>query len=121
MTDWCKQRGKTLSYTQNQRTEHDLWVVGKREDRSGERASVVAQAVNAIIASRSEVFISPGASMWTIFVQGLMHRLDGHRMAKATASQSSRLLAEVHRLPTAYPPPSNHSAAKHGKRRASHA
>mmetsp|Transcript_36214 Transcript_36214/g.82971 ORF Transcript_36214/g.82971 Transcript_36214/m.82971 type:complete len:398 (-) Transcript_36214:22-1215(-) len=92
---WCNETNTRLVYTENERTTHDLWMTGTRQDRSGERASVVAQAVNALIASRATVFISPAVSMWTIFVQGLMHRPHEHLLAKATPSESSHLLSEI--------------------------
>ena len=92
---WCNESGTRLAYTENARSKNDLWMSGTKQNRSGERASVVAQAVNALIASRSTVFISPAVSMWTIFVQGLMHRPQEHLLAKGTPVESSRLLTEV--------------------------
>ena len=92
---WCNRSGTRLAYTENARSKNDLWMSGTKQNRSGERASVVAQAVNALIASRSTVFISPAVSMWTIFVQGLMHRPQDHLLAKATPVESSKLLSEV--------------------------
>jgi len=95
VTSWCARSGVRLAYTENQRSTHDLWMSGNRTNRAGERASVVAQSVNALIASRSTVFISPAVSMWTIFVQGLMHRPQEHLLARATPVESSHLLSEV--------------------------
>ena len=84
---WSRQQRAHLSYTENERAVHDLWM--KKDlnasgclttnvkakfcrTQAGERSSVVAQAVNALIASRSRIFISPQASMWTFFVGGLL-------------------------------------------------
>ena len=79
---WSVERHWHLSYTQNARSAHDLWMVGKGTERgkapeyaaSGERISVVAQSVNALIASRSRHFLSPSSSMWTAFIRALMGR-----------------------------------------------
>lgn len=46
-------------------------------NHTGERRSVVAQAVNALIASRSRHFISPSSSMWTWFIRALMAKRVG--------------------------------------------
>ena len=54
---------------------------------SGERASVVAQAVNALIASRSRYFLSPSSSMWTSFIRALMGRRVGDRVVNANEKQ----------------------------------
>ena len=61
MGRWCDERHVALSYTRSERAEHDLWVgaAGKRStNHSGERSSVVAQAVNAVVASRAAGFVS---------------------------------------------------------------
>ena len=75
MGRWCDERHVALSYTRSERAEHDLWVgaAGKRStNHSGERSSVVAQAVNAVVASRAAGFVSPSVSMWTHFIAALM-------------------------------------------------
>ena len=75
MGRWCDERHVALSYTRSERAEHDLWVgaAGKRStNHSGERSSVVAQAVNAVVASRAAGFVSPAVSMWTHFIAALM-------------------------------------------------
>ena len=61
---------------------------GKKEEykAAGERESVVAQAVNAHIASRAQHFLSPTSSMWTMFIRALMGRQVQDRV---TSSQSS--------------------------------
>jgi hypothetical protein len=73
---WSAEHAWRLSYTENPRSTHDIWVAGsgRRSNHSGERTSVVAQAVNAFIASESRHFISPASSMWTWFVRALMAR-----------------------------------------------
>ena len=73
---WSAEHAWRLSYTENPRSTHDIWVAGsgRRSNHSGERTSVVAQAVNAFIASESHHFISPASSMWTWFVRALMAR-----------------------------------------------
>ena len=61
---WSRQFGWNLSYTRNARSTHDLWVTGSGKhsvNHTGERVSVVAQAVNAYIAGRSHHFLSPCA------------------------------------------------------------
>jgi hypothetical protein len=81
---WSIERNWSLSYTQNARSTHDLWMggAGKKNEyqASGEQTSVVAQAVNALIASRSSHFLSPSSSMWTSFVGALMARRIGDRI-----------------------------------------
>lgn len=85
---WSSEHRWHLSYTQNARAAHDLWMVGKGTERgrapeyaaSGERISVVAQSVNALIASRSRHFISPSSSMWTAFIRALMGRRESDRV-----------------------------------------
>lgn len=73
MRKWCAARGVTLIYTSNERATHDLWMQKtEKADVSGEQHSVVAQAVNALIASMAGTFISPISSMWTWFVVPLM-------------------------------------------------
>ncbi len=78
---WARERGVHLSFTQNERAAgHDLWAdktARHSSNHSGERASVVAQTVNALIASRSRRFFSPSSSMWTWFVRALMGRRVG--------------------------------------------
>ena len=74
---WADAHHYRLSYTENPRATRDLWVTGSGKhstNHSGERTSVVAQTVNALIASRSRHFISPASSMWTWFVRALMGR-----------------------------------------------
>ena len=75
---WGVERRWNLSFTENARTTHDLWMsdTGKYANYSatGERFAAVAQAVNAYIASHSKHFISPSASMWTPFIHALMGR-----------------------------------------------
>ena len=112
MAAWAaKDDHAQLSYTRSERAEHDLWMIQNRNasgcignytrakscrTQAGERSSVVAQAVNALIASRSRVFISPTASMWTMFIGGLMRR----RRSDTVVSQHSaadRRLQEIHR------------------------
>ena len=87
-----------LSYTANDRATHDLWVTGSGRhsaDHSGERTSVVAQSVNAWIASRARHFISPPASMWTWFVRAMMGRRVGDRLSDSggEAYEESRPMA----------------------------
>ena len=88
---WSTERRWSLSYTQNARSSHDLWMggTGKKAEyaSSGERASVVAQAVNALIASRSRYFLSPSSSMWTSFIRALMGRRVGDRVVNANEKQ----------------------------------
>ena len=62
-----------LSYTQNIRSTNDPWMTGKggKYKAAGERESVVAQAVNAHVASRAQR-LSPTSSMWTMFIRALM-------------------------------------------------
>ena len=70
-----RREARRASYTRSERAEHDLWVgaAGKRStNHSGERSSVVAQAVNAVVASRAAGFVSPAVSMWTHFIAALM-------------------------------------------------
>ena len=100
MMNWSKSKGLHLAYTENARVLHDLWLVGSKQDRSGERASVVAQAVNAYVATRARAFISPGVSMWTNFVTGLMHEPASHLLARAVPTNVTHQLSEVTRQPT---------------------
>ena len=89
---WSAERKWSLSYTQNARATHDLWMAGTKSGSSykthkteysaaGERASVVAQTVNAIIASRALHFLSPTSSMWTQFIRSLMGRHIGDKLS----------------------------------------
>ena len=107
VANWCNASGIELSYTDNERASFDLWVVPREggrplSDRSGERSSVVAQAVNSLVASRAKSFISPAQSMWTNFVQALMHRPKRHSMAVSYKSGVDRMLTEVSREATIY-------------------
>lgn len=110
---WSAQRGVALSYTRSERSLHDLWMrrdanasgcvgnVTKKKlcaTQAGERSSVVAQAVNALIASRARVFISPTASMWTFFVSALLRRRASDVVHGGHSSADKRL-SEVHRMP----------------------
>ena len=67
--------------------------------QAGERSSVVAQAVNALIASRARVFISPTASMWTAFISGLLRRRATDVVSSLPSDEDKRLV-EIHRVPT---------------------
>ena len=74
---WAEAHSWKLSYTSNARSRNDLWVVGSGKhttNHSGEQISVVAQTVNALVASRSRHFLSPSSSMWTWFIRALMGR-----------------------------------------------
>ena len=64
---------------------------GKKDQyvASGERASVVAQAVNAYIASRARHFLSPTASMWTMFIRALMGRRVDDRVTSPQVTDDS--------------------------------
>ena len=81
--NWSSTHNWALSYTQNARSSHDLWMTGTGKKAeytaTGERTSVVAQAVNAIIAGRSHHFLSPSSSMWTQFIRSLMGRRVGDK------------------------------------------
>lgn len=81
---WAADRQWSLSYTQNARSTHDLWMSGSGKSSAyvatGERTSVVAQTVNALIASRSHHFLSPASSMWTAFIIALMGRRVGDKI-----------------------------------------
>ena len=70
-----------------------------RHWQAGERSSVVAQAVNALIASRARVFISPTASMWTAFISGLLRRRTTDVVSSSPSDVDKRLV-EIHRVPT---------------------
>ena len=59
----------------------------------------MAQAVNALIASRSRVFISPPASMWTHFIGGLLRRRATDAVSSGPSDVDKRLV-ELHRVPT---------------------
>ena len=111
MTVWAAKGGTHLSYTQSDRAEHDLWMIQNRNEsgcignysrakscrtQAGERSSVVAQAVNALIASRSRVFVSPTASMWTMFIGGLMRRRRSDAVVSHPSAADKRL-QEIHR------------------------
>lgn len=89
---WSSIHGWQLSYTQNARSDHDIWMSGgvKKAEYSavGERTSVVAQTVNAIVASRSRHFLSPSSSMWTQFIRSLMAHRIGDRLSNGGASGS---------------------------------
>ena len=87
-----------LSYTANDRATHDLWVTGSRRRESnhtGERTSVVAQSVNAWIASRARHFISPPASMWTWFVRAMMGRRVGDRLSDSGGEAYEECIADA--------------------------
>lgn len=87
---WSAEHNWQLSYTQNIRSTNDPWMTGKGKKEeykaAGERESVVAQAVNAHIASRAQHFLSPTSSMWTMFIRALMGRQVQDRV---TSPQSS--------------------------------
>lgn len=87
---WSSAHGWQLSYTENARSKNDIWMAGgvKKAEYSavGERTSVVAQTVNAIVASRSRHFLSPTSSMWTQFIRSLMARRVGDRLSNGGAS-----------------------------------
>ena len=108
---WGSAHGVQVAYTDNERAVHDLWM--RRDNNSsgcignisnpnlcrtqaGQRASVVAQAVNAWIASRASVFVSPAASMWTKFVEGLIRRR-GVDSVEVMASAADKRLRVIHR------------------------
>jgi hypothetical protein len=97
---WSVERGWHLSYTQNLRSKNDLWMAGsgtgKRTEyvATGERASVVAQTVNALIASSSSHFISPSSSMWTNFIRSLWGKRVGVVVSDASGSTDSELHEE---------------------------
>lgn len=59
----------------------------------------MAQAVNALIASRARVFISPTASMWTAFISGLLRRRATDVVSSLPSDEDKRLV-EIHRVPT---------------------
>ena len=67
--------------------------------QAGERSSVVAQAVNALIASRARVFVSPLASMWTSFIAGLLRRRASDAVSSSPSDVDKRLV-EIHRVPS---------------------
>ena len=87
---WSVENKWSLTYTQNKRTQNDLWMhgAGKKAEyhASGEQASVVAQSVNALIASRSRHFLSPSSSMWTSFIRALMGRRVGDKVTDGGGS-----------------------------------
>ena len=68
-----------------------------RRWQAGERSSVVAQAVNALIASRARIFISPTASMWTAFISGLLRRRTTDVVSSSPSDVDKRLV-EIHRV-----------------------
>ena len=97
---WSAERKWKLSYTQNERSTHDLWVTGsgKRSvNHTGERISVVAQTVNALIASRSRHFLSPSSSMWTWFIRALMGRQIDSRLSDTGGEQYEECIAQLQR------------------------
>ena len=110
METWAGERGVQLAYTDNERDLHDLWLkrdlnssdcIGNWTGRlcqiqNGQRTSVVAQAVNALIASRARIFISPEASMWTYFVSALLRRRASDRVHSSHSAVDKRLRV-VHR------------------------
>ena len=113
LEQWSAQGHAQLSYTDSERAVHDLWMRSDRNSsgcignvsklklcrtQAGERSSVVAQAVNALIASRARVFISPTASMWTFFVSALLRRRASDVVHGGHSSADKRL-SEVHRMP----------------------
>ena len=77
--------------------------------QAGERSSVVAQAVNALIASRARVFVSPPASMWTSFISGLLRRRASDAVYSSPSDVDKRLV-EIHRVPSV-----RNSALRSGK------
>lgn len=95
---WAAERRWSLSYTNNARSIHDIWMAGsgKRFNYSaaGERISVVAQAVNAHIASQARHFLSPASSMWTSFVRSLMARQIGDSFSDGRGMQGGELYEE---------------------------
>mmetsp|Transcript_66731 Transcript_66731/g.132243 ORF Transcript_66731/g.132243 Transcript_66731/m.132243 type:complete len:169 (-) Transcript_66731:107-613(-) len=94
---WTAERNIKLAYTANPRSTHDLWVVGSGRhsaNHSGERTSVVAQSVNAFIASRSRHFISPSSSMWTYFVRALMGKRIGDKISDSGSEAYEGCIAE---------------------------
>ena len=109
---WAASRAVRLSYTDNPRSTHDLWVKdsGKAGNHSGERTSVVAQAVNALVASRAHHFISPGASMWTWFVRALMARHVGDTF-RDSAQEAVQACIDVRREEKHAAAPTTSSAA----------
>jgi len=112
---WSQREHAHLSYTDSERTVHDLWMrrdnnrsscIGNTSTKlkhcrtqAGERSSVVAQAVNALIASRARVFVSPPASMWTSFISGLLRRRASDAVTSSPSEVDKRLV-EIHRVPS---------------------
>ena len=88
---WAKERNWDLSYTQNVRSTRDPWMAslgkkGSNYSAAGERTSVVAQTINAIIAGRAHHFLSPTSSMWTQFIRSLMGRRISDRLTDGSKS-----------------------------------
>ena len=97
---WAAQTSVPLVYTQNERAQgHDLWADrsarARGSNHSGERASAVAQAVNALVASRSRRFLSPASSMWTWFVRALMGRRVGDSLGDSGSEQVAACLTSL--------------------------
>ena len=148
LESWSQREHAHLSYTNSERTLHDLWmrrdtnvsgcigntstklkhcrtqarawhsawcrawcrawcsawciawqVIKLHCSQAGERSSVVAQAVNALIASRARVFVSPPASMWTSFISGLLRRRASDAVSSSPSDVDKRLV-EIHRVPS---------------------
>ena len=73
--EWSLKYEWNLSFTKNKRSSRDLWMHSHKNhtyDPSGEQLSVIAQSVNAYIASFATYFLSPSSSMWTWFVGALI-------------------------------------------------
>ena len=58
-----------VSFTNNSRSAHDAW--GGWQQGGGQLESALVAAVNALVAARARVFVSPRLSAWTLFVQRL--------------------------------------------------
>lgn len=61
----------TLCYTDNERSVSDVWG-GRVDDDSLKIREAVTGAVNALIGSQAESFISPESSAWTWFIMNMM-------------------------------------------------
>jgi hypothetical protein len=97
---WCAERSWRLTFTRNERSTHDLWVTGSgkhSQNHTGERISVVAQAVNAHIASRSRHFVSPASSMWTWFVRALLGRRISDTLNDVAGEQYEECVSQLRR------------------------